>query len=291
MPHGITDDITVPTDAPLSGVRVVTLAPNLPGPAAAHRLVELGATVTKIEPPAGDPVATFAPGYHRWLAAGQEIRTLDLKTTAGRDDLAALLTDADLLITSSRPRALAALGLAWDSLHATYPRLCQVAVVGHPGADADRPGHDLTYQAEAGTLLPPEQPTIPMLPVADLLGAERVVGDAAALLVRAARTGDGGYREVSLAQGIDDAAHAVTSGLAGPGALLGGALPTYGLYRAADGWIALAALEPHFVARLGEELGVDPMDRTALEQVFADRTVAAWAAWAGEHDLPLSAVR
>lgn len=274
--------------APLTGVRAVTLAPNIPGPAAARRLVQLGATVTKIEPPAGDPVATYAPGYHRWLAEGQEIRTLDLKTDGGRRDLAALLTEADLLVTSSRPRALAKLGLAWDDLHTRYPRLCQVAVVGYPGTGVDRPGHDLTYQAEAGTLDPPHLPT---LPVADLLGAERVVGDAVALLYRAARAGDGGYREVPLAAGIEDAAHAVNSGLSGPGALLGGALPAYGLYRAADGWIALAALEPHFAAGLADGLGVDPTDRTALEQVFATRGVAEWSAWAGDHDLPLVAVR
>ena len=274
--------------APLTGVRVVTLAPNLPGPAAARRLVGLGATVTKVEPPAGDPVATYAPDYHAWLAEGQDVRTLDLKDGAGRRDLATLLADADLLITSSRPRALAALGLAWDGLHDRYPRLCQIAVVGEPGEAADRPGHDLTYQAEAGTVVPPHLPT---LPVADLLGAERVVGDAVALLFHSARTGEGQYREVALSEGVRDAAEAVRAGLSGPGSLLGGALPTYGLYRASDGWVALAALEPHFIARLTEGLGVDPMDRDALAEVFATRGAAEWSAWAGERDLPLVAVR
>ena len=91
------------TDAPLSGVRVVTLAPNLPGPAAAHRLVQLGATVTKVESPAGDPLALAAPAYYRVLADGQDVRTLDLKTREGRGVLDTLLAGADLLLTSSRP--------------------------------------------------------------------------------------------------------------------------------------------------------------------------------------------
>ena len=51
-------------ESPLSGVRVVTLAPNLPGPVAANRLVTLGATVTKVEPPAGDPLAVASPDYY-----------------------------------------------------------------------------------------------------------------------------------------------------------------------------------------------------------------------------------
>ncbi|WP_297007267.1 CoA transferase, partial [uncultured Corynebacterium sp.] len=229
------------TEQPLTGIRVVTLAPNLPGPAAAQRMVRLGASVVKIEPPAGDPLAEYSPSYHRALAAGQEIRALDLRGEDGRRELDGLLADADLLITSSRPRSLAKLGLSWDDLHAAHPHLCQVAVVGYPGRDVDRAGHDLTYQAEAGTLIPPQLPSIP---VADLAGAERVVGDAAALLLQTARTGTGGYREVSLAQVVEDFSASVRYGLSGPGTVLGGAFPGYGLYRAADGWLALATLEP-----------------------------------------------
>ncbi|SLD27552.1 Predicted acyl-CoA transferases/carnitine dehydratase [Mycobacteroides abscessus subsp. massiliense] len=42
---------------PLTGVNVVSLAINLPGPAACARLAEFGAAVTKVEPPGGDPLA------------------------------------------------------------------------------------------------------------------------------------------------------------------------------------------------------------------------------------------
>jgi len=216
-------------ESPLSGVRVVTLAPNLPGPVAANRLVTLGATVTKVEPPAGDPLAVASPDYYRLLAEGQEVRTLDLKDAAGREALESLLADADLLITSSRPRALEKLGLAWADLH---------------------PRH------------------------------------------HASRSGTGGYREVALAQVVEDAAASVRSGLCGPGTPLGGGLPTYGIYRTADdGWIALAAIEPHFIMRLGEELGVDPMDRDSLEGAFLRRGQDAWEQWAAERDLPLATVR
>lgn len=273
---------------PLTGVRVVTLAPNLPGPAAARRLVDLGATVVKVESPAGDPLATAVPAYYRELAAGQEIRTLDLRSEVGRAELTGLLEDADLLLTSSRPRSLAGLGLGWPQLHDRHPRLCQVAVVGHAGDDADRPGHDLTYQAEAGILTPPH---LPLVPLADLAGAERVVGDAAALLYQASRRGRGEFREVSLAAVVEDFSASLRHGLTGSGAVLGGALPTYGLYRSADGVVAVAALEPQFITRLAEGLGVDPMDRGAMETAFAQRTGAQWQRWAVEMDLPLVMVR
>lgn len=132
-------------EPPLEDLRVVSLALNLPGPAAAARLVALGAQVTKVEPPAGDFLAEAAPAYYAELAAGQRVVTIDLKTTAGLAELAGLLDEADLLLTSSRPAALARLGLDWASVHARWPRLCQVAIVGHAGAEADVPGHDLTY--------------------------------------------------------------------------------------------------------------------------------------------------
>ncbi len=55
---------------PLRGMRVLTLAVNVPGPAAAPRLQELGATVMKLEPPGGDPLAQAKPG----LVPGPDMR-------------------------------------------------------------------------------------------------------------------------------------------------------------------------------------------------------------------------
>jgi crotonobetainyl-CoA:carnitine CoA-transferase CaiB-like acyl-CoA transferase len=76
-----------------------------------------------------------------------------------------------------------------------------------------------------------------------------------------------------------------------PGGLLGGGYPLYGFYRADDGWIAIAALEPHFAARLLSELNLSQVDRAELEGIFLQRSAAAWESWATERDLPLVAVR
>ena len=273
------------SELPLAGICVLSLAVNLPGPAAAARLQELGACVTKIEPPSGDPLAPASPGYYEQLAAGQQVVRVDLKSDV--DTLWELLGEIDLLIVSSRPSALARLGLDWASIHARLPRLCQVSIVGHPGDGAEIAGHDLTYQASVGTVSPPQLPTVL---VADLAGAERVVADGLAALLQTARTGKGTRREVALSDVAQTMAQPASHGLTGPGGPLGGALPGYGIYDTADGCIAVAALEPHFWAGLTAHLGVEG-SRSELETAFAARTATEWESWAREHGLPIAAVR
>jgi len=257
---------------PLSGLRILTLAVNLPGPVAASRLWAMGASVVKVEPPGGDPLAWLCPGYYEDLSAGQEVVRLDLKEHDDRASLDDLLGKSDLLLTSSRPAALGRLGLSWSESHARFPGLCQVAIVGHPPPDEDAPGHDLTYQARFGTLSPPEMP--PVL-VADLAGAERAVSAAISLLFARERGHGAGYELVALSEAARSFAGPLHRGLTTPGGVLGGGFPGYGLYRACEGHVALAALEPHFWERLLQELGVKG-DRQDLEQIFETRTAEQW---------------
>ena len=260
-------------------MHVVTTALNIPGPAAAARLRELGATVTKVEPPDGDPLAFAAPDWYAQLVSGHEVVRRDLK----QQPVDELLGHADLLLTSQRTAALARMGLAWDAVHERHQQLCQVAIVG----EGDRAGHDLTYLAGRGLLDPPRLPRTVM---ADLMGAERAVSAALALLVARERGAAPSYVEVSLAEAADTLAAPFRAGLTAPGGMLGGGLPVYGLYEASDGWIAVAALEPGFRERLAEGLGVE-LTRKALEASFRSRTAAEWEEWALAHDLPIEALR
>lgn len=277
-----------PAHGPLAGLLVVTLAVNVPGPAAAARLAKLGAAVTKVEPAGGDPLARFAPAWYEALASEQEVRRLDLKSAPDRAELDALLARADLLLTSSRPASLDRLGLSWEALRAAYPRLSQVAIVGHPAPRQDEPGHDLTYLAGWGLLSPPEMPRTLL---ADLAGAERAAGAALGLLLGRERGLGAGYAEVALSEAAAAFAAPLAHGLTSPGGVLGGGLPGYGLYRAADGWIAVAALEEHFLHRLLSELGLEKADREALAAAFRERPASEWERWAAGHDLPIVAVR
>jgi crotonobetainyl-CoA:carnitine CoA-transferase CaiB-like acyl-CoA transferase len=272
----------------MAGIRVVSLAVNLPGPLTAARYVELGAHVAKVVPPGGDPLAWVSPEWHDSLKEDQEVLTLDLKSEAGQTHLAQLLVQADVLLTATRPAALARLGLDWPTLSTSYPQLCQVAIVGYAPPDENRAGHDLTYQASAGLLEPPEFPRIPL---ADYAGSERAVSATLALLWERSRTGKGEQAVVSMVEALRPYAHALCYGLLAPGTLLGGASPLYGLYRTRDGWLALASLEPHFRERIRTGLGIENLTSAALGSAFATRTSAEWDQWAKEIDVPLAAVR
>jgi crotonobetainyl-CoA:carnitine CoA-transferase CaiB-like acyl-CoA transferase len=272
----------------LQGVKIVSLALNMPGPVAAARLTKLGAEVTKVEPPTGDATRTAAPALYESLCQGQTVLRLDLKSPEGRAKLDDLLVKTDLLLASFRPSALQRLGLDWESLHARHPKLCFVGIIGYAAPLQERTGHDLTYQGDLGLLRPPQMP--PTLFI-DLAGAERAVSMALALLNRSARKGQAGCAWVSLHECARDLAAPLKAGLTTSDGLLGGAYPLYGLYRANDGWIAVAALEPHFAQKLLSELGLTTADRTALERIFVQRKAASWEKWAAELDLPLVAVR
>ena len=272
----------------LQGVKIVSVALNAPGPVAAARLTKLGADVTKVEPPNGDATKSAAPTWYSSLCQGQTVLRLDLKSPDGRAQLDGLLAQADLVLASFRPSALQRLGLDWESLHARHPRLCFVGIVGYTAPFQERTGHDLTYQCDVGLLRPPQMP--PTLFI-DLAGAERAVSMALALLNRSARKGEAGCAWVSLHECAQDLAAPLKAGLTTSSGLLGGAYPLYGFYQANDGWIAIAALEPHFAERLLSELGLKKADRTDLERIFRQRKAASWEKWATELDLPLVAVR
>lgn len=272
----------------LTGIRVVSTALNIPGPVAAAMLRDAGAAVSKVEPPSGDPLAPAAPAWYASLVSGLEVLRIDLKSADGRRALEPLLASADLLLTASRPASLERLGLAWPDLHRSDPRLCHVAIVGHPPPREDVPGHDLTYQAAAGLLA---CPAMPRTLVADLAGAQQVVATALELLLARERGAGAAMATVSLVTAASLFAEPLRHGLTPPQGPLGGALPAYDIYPARAGWVAVAALEPHFRAALARELQVDVGDRDALTRALRDKTASEWERWAEARGLPIAALR
>lgn len=272
----------------LKDICVVCAAINVPGPAAAARLGRLGARVIKVEPPAGDMLAHACPAWYAELTQNMEVKTLNLKQSGERAVFHALLEAADVLITSNRPGALERLGLDWESLHGRHERLCHVAIVGYPSPNDDQAGHDLTYEAANGLIAPPE---MPRTLVADLAGAEQAASVALALLLERERSDEAGFQVVALSEAAADFAAPMRHGVTAPGGFLGGGLPNYRLYRASDGWLAVAALEDHFFERLRAALGIERAETEDLEHIFAARAAADWEQWALERDLPIAAVR
>ena len=271
----------------LEGATVVALATNIPGPLAAARLRSMGATVVKVEPPRGDALAFACPLWYEEIVEGMEVVKVDLRDANDRERFASLTARADILITAMRASALARAGLGPGDLRARYPRLCHVAVVGEGAPHADRAGHDLTYQAKAGLLAPP---AMPRTVLADLAAAERAVSAALAALLGRERTGRGAHVEVPIVDAAVDFSAPLRHGLTSPDGTLGGALPLYAIYPAKDGWVAVAALEAHFIERLGAMLGTTQLDAAALQAAFSQRSSAEWERLAAECDVPLCSV-
>ena len=243
--------------------------------------------VTKVEPPTGDPMQLFSMDWYRAMTAGQEVVTLNLKDPVDRAKLDDSLAEADLLLTSSRLRALRGLKLGWAELHAKFPRLCQVAIVGYPDPRQDVPGHDLTYQAEIGLIQPPQ---MPMTLLADLHGAEQAASTALALLLRREQTGKAGYAEVALSDAAEVFAAPLKYGATRQGGVLGGGVDGYRIYAASDGWVALAALEPSFMMRVQAQLDPIPANAETIAAFLGSKTIAEIEAWGHEHDIPVCGV-
>ena len=242
----------------LSGVRILSLALNLPGPAALMRCRAMGASCRKLEPVAtGDPMAHYCSAAYAALHTGVRVTSADLKTPAGQRALHRLLASTDVLLTSFRPAAFTKLGLEWPTLHQRYPHLNQVAVVGAPGARANEPGHDLTYLAERGLVTGLHLP--PTL-YADMGGSLMVVQAVlqAVLAQKQSPASAGSFQEVALSDAAGYLALPRQWGLTLPGAdaAVGGGHAGYGIYRCKDGRVAVAALEPHFAAALCRATGL-----------------------------------
>ena len=252
----------------LPGVRVLDLGQYLPGPAAAQMLFDMGADVLKIEPPAGDPLRELDPvtgksvtgvsPYYAAVNAGKAVVRLDFKSADGRRAFERLAAAADVLIESFRPGRLAKLGLGPDRLRALNPRLVHVALSGYgqTGPLRDVSGHDLNYLAMSGALAAGGAEAAPGIfwpPVADHAAAMQTALCVLGALMGRARTGQGAFVDVSLAEtALAWQAWGLTAAQAGEsvareGAVLNGGAAYYRVYRTKDGkFVALGAIEPIF---------------------------------------------
>ena len=263
----------------LHGVHILSLALNLPGPAALMRCQQMGASCTKLEPVTatggpGDPMAGYCAEAYDAMHAGINRVSANLKTAEAQATLHNLLVATDVLITSFRPSALPKLGLDWSTLQQRYPTLSLVQIVGAPGARAEEPGHDLTYMAENDLVTGLD---LPATLYADM-GGSLMTTEAVLQAVLHQRAQGAGLRlEVALSEAAAYLGLPRQWGLTQPGATIGGGHAGYRVYPCKDGRVAIAALEPHFAASLFAAADLPPPDARAP---FAPQTRDAIAAWA-----------
>ena len=201
-----------PATEPLAGFKVLDITTFLSGPLATRSLAALGATVVKIEPPAGDPTragwgrrADEAPSPY-WLGLHRDRQSvvLDLKADAGRSLLLELVEHADALVENSRPGVMTRLGLDAPVLHERNPRLvsCSISGFGADGPFSQLAAIDGPVQAFAGVLEltgTSDEPGLPVpVQVADIAGAAYATQAVLAGLLARERSGEGTHIDVSM---------------------------------------------------------------------------------------------
>ncbi|MDB5819398.1 MAG: frc 7 [Rhizobacter sp.] len=197
---------------PLAGLRILDLTSVLMGPFATQVLGDLGADVTKIESPEGDPVRHLGPMRNPGMSAGflhvnrnKKSVVLDLKKPQDREAVLELARDVEVFVTNVRPAAMARLKLEYEAVSAVNAGIIYVALVGYGqnGPYADRAAYDDMIQAVCAipSLIASIGDGVPRyVPLAIV---DRIVGQAAATAILAAvihkmKTGRGQYVEVPM---------------------------------------------------------------------------------------------
>ncbi len=151
---------------PLEGIRIIELARILAGPWAGQTLADLGATVIKVESPAGDDTRRWGPpfvtredgsqdaAYFHATNRGKASVIADFRTPEGQTKTRSLVADADVLIENFKLGGLAKYGLDYASLASLNPRLiyCSITGFGQTGPYAHRAGYDYIIQGMSGLM-------------------------------------------------------------------------------------------------------------------------------------------
>lgn len=153
-----------PSPQALAGLRVIELGQLIAGPFAGKTLADFGAEVIKVEPPTaegtagGDPLRQWRMlhnGTSVWWqvqSRNKQSVVLDLRTPEGRDTVARLIDEADVVIENFKPGTMEKWGLGYDALSARNPGLIMLRISGYgqTGPYKDRPGFAVVGEAMGG---------------------------------------------------------------------------------------------------------------------------------------------
>lgn len=197
-------------DAPLHGIRIIECSAL--GPAAVTMpLVDLGAEVIKVEPPAGDyiremtwPIVDGVSLMHLHINRGKRSIVMDLRNDEDVATFKDLVATADVVVEAMRPGGLARRGVGYEQLRQVNPSIvfCTISGYGMTGPYRDLPSHGVAYDVWAGIVSPqvnedgfaflPEHASMG-IHAGPLFGALGIL----AAVVRAKATGEGSFLEVA----------------------------------------------------------------------------------------------
>ena len=282
---------------PLAGVRVLEFGQIAAGPFAGSLLADLGADVVKVErpdggdgmrswPPLSSPQAD-APAFSENFASlnrNKRSIALDLKDPPSVTRLKKLAAACDVIVENFRPGVLTRLGLGYEDLSKTNPKLvyCSISGYGQTGPYAKKGAFDVTVQGMSGLMSvtgePAAAPVKCGVPVGDFCAGLYAGYTILAKLMQARQTGEGGYIDCSMLGSLLGVAALQTSEYFGTGNTpkpLGSAHPRNAPYQ------AFMAADEHFVIAAGndrlwaEVAGAVGMPELAKDERFTSQMLRA----------------
>lgn len=273
---------------PLSGIVVLDLTHVLAGPFSAMTLGDLGAHVIKVERPAtGDDTRAFPPfvgkdsAYFAALNRGKQSIALDLKAPPDRAVFDRLLARADVLLENFRPGTMERLGYGYEDLSKRFPKLVYGAVsgFGHSGPESGKAAYDMVIQARGGVMsITGEEGGKPVrvgASIGDVTAGLYLTQGILAALFRRERTGEGAKVDIAMLDSqVAILEHAlvlasVTGRAPGPTGARHPTIAPFSTFRAADGFVVIAAGNDRLFRTLCGALGIPEM---ADDPAFATNT-------------------
>ena len=196
---------------PLEGIKVLELSTFVAAPVCARLLGELGAQVIKVERPEGDQWRTTGVSFlpSRFSDAenpvfdiynsGKKHIALNLKAPEGMEAFHKLLSQSDVFITNTRPKALERLGLAYEQVKEKYPSLVYAMLIGYgeKGPEAEKPAFDtVAFWSKSGFLMDQSvksehsMPVVPPSSAGDTASGMFLMGEICAALLRRKSSSD-----------------------------------------------------------------------------------------------------
>jgi crotonobetainyl-CoA:carnitine CoA-transferase CaiB-like acyl-CoA transferase len=272
---------------PLAGLKVLDFTQALAGPFCTQQLSDLGAEVVKVEALDGgdltrrsgpfheaDPEHRYS-GYFQSVNRGKESMAVDLKTAAGVELVKRLVPEFDVVVENFRVGVMDRLGLAYETLAALNPKLvyCAIRGFGDPRTGAspyvDWPAYDVVAQAMGGMMgitgLAGGQPIKIGPGVGDTVPALYAALGIVAAVLHARETGEGQFLDVAMTDAVLGVSERIVhqhsfGGLTpGPEGNHHPFLLPFGIYPAADGFVALACPSDAFFRGLCAALGASEL--------------------------------
>jgi len=313
------------------GIKVLDFTHVIAGPFATYQLALLGAEVIKVEEPeAGDYLRgrggvdplrrTLMGDHYACQNANKRSIALDLKVPEGVALARQLAERADVLVENFRPGVMEKLGLGYETLRHSNPRLiyCSLSGYGQSGEMSERPVYDNVVQAVCGLMAMTGKgdsgPLKSGAPILDYASGTMAAFALAAAIARRERFGEGQRLDVSMVDTAFMMMSPVISSLVNAGKAPrphanDHALAAASCYPAADGELIMlgACNQRQFnelCRRIGrEDLMEDPRfkdvrlqdpHRSGLEPILAaemlKRSAAEWEALLAD-EVPAARVR